>query len=424
MATKRLVKATVVALRPAQRPFYLWDSGKGAVTGFGVKVLPSGRKTAIFKYRLRGAGRAGSARWFKIGEIGRGLTFSKAKDIAEQLRASVLAGGDPAREAKANTLAVIQGDQESKERTFKALANTWLKKKTKLKSYAELNRIVGRNLTELHRQPVTALTPADLETLLDKIEDRAPVMAARTLQVLQSVLDQGIKMRWIAENPAQHIEVDAGLPKGRRDRVLSDSELVKVWNGTKGMGYPYGRTVQLLILTAGRRSEVIDADWAEFDFRASVWRLPAERSKNGLAHEIHLSPQAVELLMSLPSAKRGKPPKCGLIFTTTGQTPIGGLSKYKTRLDTTAKVKNWRLHDIRRTVVTNMREMGISSDVVELLLNHKSGTRAGIAGVYARAKLMEPRKQAILAWGERVAALVAGRIPAENVADMTKRRKA
>ena len=202
-------------------------------------------------------------------------------------------------------------------------------------------------------------------------------------------------------------------------RVLFVSE-----NAAEMLGWPFGRAVQLLTVTAARRSEVLGLDWAELDLDAGLWRLPAARSKNGEAHVIHLSPQAVAIVKSLRDFKDGKLPKAGLAFSTTGKTPIGGITKYKARLDMIAKVKAWRLHDLRRTAATGMSGMGFSLTVVERVLNHRGVSRSGVAGIYQRAEFLPERKVALTAWGERVAALVEGRKPADNVFDFTGRRTA
>ena len=413
---RKLTKAAVEALEPAQARFAVWDT---KIKGFGVRVLPRGRKhpegdkVALFRYRLKGAGRKGTPRWFTIGEIGPGLTVAKAREIAERLRADVTNGLDQARDKRARALESIEGDRLAKERSFKALADAWLRTKSKLRSHDELERIVNSHLKPLHNIAVVKLTPAELESLIGEIENgnkakkrrAAPAMASQTLGVLRRILAHGIKRRWIAESPATFIEVDHGMPVGGRDRVLSDDELGKIWNAAEKMGYPYGKAVQLLFLMAARRSEVFEANWAEFDFNEKLWRLPAERSKNKLAHETHLSSQAKNLLFSLDAVVDGEPPKSGLLFSNDGEKPLSSMSKHKRVLDTKSGVEGWRLHDVRRTVATGLREMGVSQDITERILNHKA--RTGISAVYDKSVLMEPRKQAILAWGERVAALVA-----------------
>ena len=160
MANKRLTKATVEALLPdkeKQQPYFVWDSGKGCIRGFGIRVLPSGRKVAVLQYRLKGAGRKGTARRYTIGAIGPGLKFSRAQAIAEELRASVVNGGDPVRDVKSAAIASLERDKLAKERTFKMLADAWIAKKENLRSLVQIKRIIKSHLGELHKRDVVVI---------------------------------------------------------------------------------------------------------------------------------------------------------------------------------------------------------------------------------------------------------------------------
>ncbi len=406
MATQRLTKATVEALKPAAGRYYVWDAGKGCVPGFGVQVLPSGKKVAVFQYRLKGAGRKATARRFTIGAIGSDLPFSQAEEHVEQLRASVKLGGDPVRDTKARALAVVAGERLAKERTFKALADDWLKKKANLRSHIQLKRIVNNHLIDLHNRDVVGLTFADLENV---IEGRSPFMARQVVLVLRGILRLGVKRAWITDNLADRIETEASAVPGGRRRVLSDDELVDIWNESAKTAFPFGPIIQLLVLTGQRRSEVANLDWSEIDLKANLWNLPAARSKNGEDHVVHLAPQTVDVLLSLPSVKRGKAPSRGFMFRGYGKAGFNGFSKAKRNFDDECKVSDWRLHDIRRTVATGLREMRISQDVTERILNHKGQSQTGIAAVYDKSKLLPERKAALESWASHVEALIAGR---------------
>jgi len=106
---------------------------------------------------------------------------------------------------------------------------------------------------------------------------------------------------------------------------------------------------------------------------------------------------------------KGRFPKHGLLFSTTGKTPFSGFSKAKAQLDEDAEVSEWRLHDLRRTAATAMSEMGYSIQVVERVLNHRGMSRSGVVGIYQRSELLAERKAAIEAWGSRVAEIIANK---------------
>ncbi len=191
--------------------------------------------------------------------------------------------------------------------------------------------------------------------------------------------------------------------------MLDDRELALVWKAAEQIGYPFGRAVQLLILTGQRRGEVGAARWAEFDTDAKLWRLAGERCKNGRAHTVPLSPQALQLLESLPRIGAS-----GLVFSTNGRTVISGFSKAKLNLDKRIAELNsgepippWSIHDIRRSVASGMARIGAADLVViERVLNHISGSFAGIVQTYQRYQFQPEMARALARWGEHVRALL------------------
>jgi len=167
-----------------------------------------------------------------------------------------------------------------------------------------------------------------------------------------------------------------------REHVVTDEELAAIWRACRDDDY--GRIVRLLILTGQRRDEVGDMKWTELDLDRRIWAIPRERTKNGLTHEVPLSDVALEILQSIPR-RDGR----DFVFGE-GRGGFSGWSKSKTRLDARiakagAVMRPWRLHDLRRTVATHIAEMGTLPHVVEAILNHVSGHKAGVAGIYNRA---------------------------------------
>jgi integrase len=98
-----------------------------------------------------------------------------------------------------------------------------------------------------------------------------------------------------------------------------------------------------------------------------------------------------------------------LLFSTTGVTPVSGWTAIKQRLDRAMKIPAWRLHDLRRTAATGMAELGIPPHIIEALLNHVSGARAGVAGIYNRALYSAEKKAGLERWATHIEGLVSGR---------------
>jgi integrase len=194
-----------------------------------------------------------------------------------------------------------------------------------------------------------------------------------------------VEHRRVASNPCASVHKPDGGKA--RDRVLSDAEIVKFWQAAETE--KLAPMLKLLLLTGCRPREVLGMTRSEIS-DDGVWTIPSERSKNHLPHVVHLPPMAQQLI------------------------PAEGFGAYwasaiKVRLDEAMGIDDWQIRDLRRTFVTGLANLGIRPDVIELAVNHSSGTRGGVAGVYNRSKLLPERKAALERWAAHVIRLVEGR---------------
>jgi integrase len=185
--------------------------------------------------------------------------------------------------------------------------------------------------------------------------------------------------------------------------VLSTEELARVWRTTDPAS-DFGAIVRLLLLTGQRREEVAAMAWSELDLGRGRWILPAQRTKNRRPHEVPLSSQALAIL-----AARPRRPGRDLVFGE-GKGPFSGWSSAKKMLDsriaaTGGALPAWRLHDLRRSVVTHMAEIGIAPHIIEAVVNHVSGHKGGVAGVYNRATYAAEKRAVLEAWAHHLEAL-------------------
>lgn len=165
----------------------------------------------------------------------------------------------------------------------------------------------------------------------------------------------------------------------------------------------YGLLVLMLIFTAQRREEVAGMAWSEIDITARIWTIPTERSKNARAHRIYLSDQAMAILAQVPRFTGSD-----LVFSASGQNQYSRWSQAKKALDRDCGVTGWRLHDIRRTIVTHMAANGVPPHVADKLLSHKTGAINGVAAVYQQHDFFKEQSQALINWGHDVEAMKAG----------------
>jgi integrase len=224
--------------------------------------------------------------------------------------------------------------------------------------------------------------------MLDRIE--APMTANRVHGIVRKFFNWCIEHDLIANSPVAGVR--APNKEVSRDRVLTDDELRTVWRAVETD--PHAAIVQLLILTGQRRSEVAGMMWSEIDLDAALWTLPRERVKNARRHEVPLSKQAVAILRRVPRIDDYS------VFAL--KPPHGVLQRTKERVG----VDSWTLHDLRRTAASGMARLGASLAVIEKVLNHVSGSFAGIVGVYQRHEFAEEKRAALQMWADHVERLV------------------
>nr|WP_277613637.1 site-specific integrase [Neoroseomonas marina] len=273
-------------------------------------------------------------------------------------------------------------------------------------------------------KPAAAITKTDVREALDATAGARGPYAANHLHAAGHAC-------WKFAIGRGEIEVNpwASIPKPTkavaRDRVLSDDEIVAVWKATEGMARTWRNITRLLILTAQRRSEVAGMTWAEVDLERAMWTIPRERAKNNATHLVPLSASALEIIRSQPREKGAI-----YVFQSRGETSPSGFSKMKARLDDAVgeSVAPWVLHDLRRTAATGMQRLGVLPVIIEAVLNHVSGTRTGIVGVYQRHQYEAERRDALDRWSKHVMDLIAaadtgmaGAVPSAKIPATTHR---
>lgn len=268
----------------------------------------------------------------------------------------------------------------------------------KPRSFAGIERYLKVYWQPLHGHAINKISRAEVATELDKMKECYRPEATNHARTALSALFAWAMTKGLCEsNPV--IGTEKPAKSVRRERVLADQELAAIWRALPDNDY--GRIVRLLILTGSRREEIAGLTRAEADLQSRRLALLGARTKNGLPHIIPLSALAMAALQdALAHARNGR----DLIFGERGS--FSGWSVAKKMLDGKLKgMKPWRLHDIRRTVATRMAELGVQPHIVEAVLNHVSGAKAGIAGTYNRAEYLPERVKALGLWGQHIGAL-------------------
>jgi integrase len=374
--------------------------------GLGVRVTKGGGKTYLAQYTV-----AGSKCRIPLGSC-RAISLAAAREAVQAILGDVAKGRDPAAERK-RAAREAKEKAEAEALTLGVLIDRWetghLAGK-RPRYAAEAPRALRFAFKKHLAAPATDLTPKAVKATLNAIVDDGKKATARLTGAYgRACYGWAIGKDLLVENPFAGLKLAA---VASRERVLSDEELVAVWGGTKGPG-PFNAIVRMLILTGQRREEVAGMTWREIAPDLSAWTIPASRTKNGVAHIVPLSPQAQTIIRSThrTTMADGEPE-----FVFRGRAGgFNGFSKAKTALDEDSGVVDWRLHDLRRTMATGLQKLGVRLEVTEAVLNHVSGSRAGIVGVYQRHEWADEKRAALNAWGEHIAAIVEGRTAADNV---------
>jgi integrase len=310
----KITKRDVDALAPGHRDTFLWEAGDGAIKGFGVKCTPQGKKTFIFQYRL--GGRGSPTKRIQIAE--QGMLVAEARAEAERLRQGVRQGIPPSTTRTRNKAKLVSG-----------LIDLYIadRREQGLRTVNEIERLLKKDvLPEWGARPIASITVDDVIDLVEGIKRAgSPIHANRVLAWVKGMFTFAVKKRMLMASPAYPVEPPS--PENDRDRVLSGAELVAIWNAAGGMHEAFGSALRLMMVTGQRRTEVGHLRRDEVNLTTRLWELPADRAKNKQAHTIHLSDQALEVLNGAPELSKI------YYFSTDGEKPINGWSRWKDQLD-------------------------------------------------------------------------------------------
>lgn len=406
-------------LKPAGRAYQEADEG-----GLFVEVMPGGAKVWRMRYRVGGRG----AKQEKV-TLGEYPSYSLAEARAWRDACKVLAGrglspmamkrGDaipedaaPAikeaaeafiRQWCAETRAKAKAADEAAREldTVEAFARRWYVDIVEPANSAPRNilRALEKDvLPAIGRKEIADVTVTDVLAICDKIKKRgADQMALQTRNVLKRLFAYAIAREKTQFNPAAAIEAKFIANARSRDVALSSEEIGKLLRAIyqSGMRRAHKLALHLLMLCMVRKSELIEAKWAELDLEAAEWSIPGERMKKDKPHLVPLSRQAVAMFEELKSLASGSE----FVFPSRGslRRPIAKSTLNFAVRALAIDVRDFVIHDFRRTASTHLHEAGFNSDWIEKALAHETG---GIRGVYNRAQYATQRREMLQWWAD------------------------
>jgi integrase len=367
------------------------------LAGYGLRLRAGAggmlRRSYVAQYRTHGR-----TRRVLIGSAEK-LTPDQARKAATKVLAEVALGGDPQHDKQ---------ERRGKDKhSLRSVIDEYLAAKesrVRPRTMFELRRyLTGAYFRPLHVMPIDRITRRDVAIRLAAItRENTAIVAGHARTALSAMFAWAMTMGLAEHNAVVGTHrPDQPAP---RDRVLDDSELAAIWRACKDDDA--GRLTRLLILVAARRSEIGGMTWSEIDLDRGIWTLPKERSKNARAHTLPLPQMALDIIAAVPRRVSRDH-----LF---GERAARGFTKWdlaKRELDARLgkAVQPWRLHDLRRTCATRLADLDIAQPhIIETILNHHSGFRRGVSGIYNRSSYQREIAAALALWADHVRAITEG----------------
>ena len=395
-----LSETQIRAMEPRATRYSVAD-GNGLV----LEVMPTGNKVWRFRYTLDGERQPLTT----IGDYRR-ISLRVARERARKYAEMVAAGVSPAATARRDRGA------EKRVDLLRDAAELYMSAAMASKS-DEYQRTTRRALDKdvlraIGSKPIGAVTSEDVLAICERIKLRgSPKMALHTRNVIRRLYEFLIARQLATHNPATTVPARFIATPDSRTRVLTAEELGTTLRAIDAsrVRRPLKLALHLLVLTMVRKSELIEATWAEFDLKASLWKIPAARMKNARAHEVYLPRQAVAMLRELRETKSSRT----FVFPTVrgDDRPIA-----KSTLNQAVKalgldVEHFVLHDFRRTAEAHLLAMDQPADVIARALARASKEAANEP---TRADDAANQRNVLQRWADFVEAQIADEPQSES----------
>lgn len=387
-----LTDAKILAIRrPEKGQVEVRDK---SVPGLRIRVGASGSRTFVLRKTV-----AGRYRNITLGRYCERFGLAEARKKARQLLSDI--------ELKADPLVSLPAPRRRIHvtPTISSLWPEYKAAKAHLRKIKEVERVFMRHIIPAFGdRAADKITRGEITRFIDGYASTTPVMARNVLAYFSAFYSWALpRLDDLPGNPCR----DAGRPPAPkpRERVLSELEIGALWRVLDAEKKPFGPAIKLLLLTGQRRNEVFDADRGEFDLQARLWTIPRERAKNGTTHLVPLSPTAIAIAKDLLATEKSDkllPARGNWDASPSGFSKAMARIRNALEVELKQKVPHWTLHDLRRTMATGLQRLEVRLEVTEAVLNHLSGSRSGIVGVYQRHNYFEEKRAALAAWAREV----------------------
>jgi len=390
MPKKTLTDPYIRGLKPPQKRIEIYDETKeGVSTGLVLRLSKAGRKSFVYRYRY-----GKNVKRFTIGTFPK-MKLAKARRKIGELEDKLAAGIDPLAEKKR---------QKNKPAPVKVsgLADLFIEKhlpKLKQTTQDDYERRLKIIKGELGSIPAKELSRSDIIAFLEDIlEDDAPIQSNRLRAILSSMYSFGVNRGVVEYNPVKLVKPLA--QEQQRNRVYSDEEIKVIWKRFEMEKEPFRSVLKMLLVCGQRAGETRMAEWTHISNK-NIWHIPAKNTKANREQNLPLPDLAINIIKEIKDVTG----KTDYVFASPREKnePIAWLQNASKRVRDNCSVNDFRLHDLRRTVASNLAKIGFDRTVIGKTLNHK-----GIAGdsmvtaVYDRYEYLDEKGEALKKWSKHL----------------------
>ena len=385
-----LTDTKLKALRARAKPFQVADGA-----GLFVEVTPGGKRVWRLRYRLNGRQEK-----VTLGEYP-AYSLHAARRWREDCRERIGRSQSPMAEKRAVK------ERSASAHTVGQFAERWFDEVVvkSVKDPRTIRRVLDKDvLPAVGRKPLPEVTPGDVLAITDRIKARgADQMALVTRNILKRLFAYAIARERVTINPAAAVEARYIAQARSRDVALTSDELGELLRAiyASSMRRPNKLALHLLIICMVRKTELTEARWNEIDLSNAVRTIPLSRMKQERPHVVYLSTQAVAMFEELRSLACGSEyvlPSRGSL-----RKPVSRSSLNVAVRSLDFEIRDFVIHDFRRTASTHLHEAGFLSDWIEKALAHE---QAGVRGVYNKAQYAEQRRKMLQWWADFVDAQI------------------
>lgn len=418
--TQKFTDLFVRSLKPKAKEYTTREKG-----GFGIRIMPTGRKVFFFLYRVDG-----QRRFLNLGEYP-DIELKEARKKYEAAAAQVkllkdgLPGGADPVQVKMDKS--VEREVHRKAHTVADLIAEYIDKHAKpnKRGWQEDKRILDKDaLLVWGKRKVLDIKKRDVVLLLESIVERgSPGSANNNFKIIRKMFGFAVERDIITYSPCVGVKMPA--PLNSRERTLTETEIKAFWAslGVASVSDEIRRALKLIFVTAQRPGEVIGMHSSEIDETGRWWTIPVERSKNRRAHRVYLTDMALELIgdttsrryiFPCPREDKEQPIAVNALAHAVrrnlawaihykGKPVFGADGKPVT--ENRLGVDHFTPHDLRRTAATFMSQIGFMDEIIDAVLNH---VKQGIIKTYNQNKYDNEKQQALEAWECKLMSLITG----------------